>query len=606
MMKNYFSKSLRFKKHVTIQLLCLIIALPAFAQKIKGKVSDSKNVPLVGATVVVKGSTKGTQTDLNGNFEINELPHGQSTLVVSFIGYLKKEVNVSVPQGKEINVILENDDSSLDELIVTGVFDQRKQLEASVSITTIDAKQLKTLAPVSAADLLKNVPGVYVNSSAGEVDNQITVRGTPTNNRIGSENMSGYYYVAMLEDGMPVANLTGNGLGPDFYLRADVNVKRIEAVRGGSASITGSDAPGGMFNYVSKEGGTDFGLTTILKYGLEGNANPYYRGDLGFGGPINAKKDLTYYVGGFYRQSYGARNPGFLVNDGGQVRANIVKNIKGGKIKLYSKYINDKNGRFDFLPYTDYNHPKIAPGFKNTDTFLGPGDSKFDFKFQKDGEFSTFNPKDQIHNTEKNVGLLLEESFGNGWKISNNAKYSVKFSKWNTQYVNGVGTTNDAGTSGIWTNIGFRSSGTILVKNIWTGEELYKGTMSPTGEYTTIFDKMPNNRFIQGAGNAHHFDLNEFMDQFTVHKQIGKTQLTAGVYYGKSKIDFHSGFAGQYMSTFENRPAPIDVTVTAANGAVNQYTNNFGYKNNGLFYAHHDVNNTRLDLFIGQSCTIGE
>ena len=143
----------------------------------------------------------------------------------------------------------------LDEVIVTGVFDQRTRLESSIAISTLKAKDIERLAPVSAADLLKNIPGVYVNSSLGEIRNTIYSRGVSVGSNDGA---SGYYYVSMQEDGLPVTNATFTNFGPDFFLRADLTTSRVEAVRGGTASILGSNAPGGIFNYVSKTGGTEF------------------------------------------------------------------------------------------------------------------------------------------------------------------------------------------------------------------------------------------------------------------------------------------------------------------------------------------------------------
>lgn len=594
-------------------LLCLMGA-SSFGQQLRGKVIDTKGEALVGASATIKGTTRGATTNLDGNFSFDDLTNGNYTILISFVGYEAKEIKASVPGPESLKVVLNESPASLDEVIVTGVFDQRKRIDASVAISTIDAKELKRLAPVSAADLLKNVPGVFVNSSTGEVNNQVTVRGTPTVNRTGSGNSSGYFYVTMQEDGLPVTNVTGGGVGPDYYLRADVNLKRVEALRGGSSSITGSDAPGGLFNYVSKEGGSSFGATAIVKFGLEGNANPYYRADLGFGGPIGRKKDLSYYVGGFYRRSDGARNPGFNLNNGGQVRANLVKNLKGGKLKLYVKLLDDRNGVFDFLPYTNFGKPQIAPGFKNTDTFVGGGDGVFSYRYFADSPLQTFKPKDLIHSKEKMAGFLFEKSFGNGWQVKNNVKYSNKSSNWNVQYVLGVGSTgiDASGAPGIWGNVGPRTLfgsprlGTLSVKDASTGQEIYRSAQTASGVFTTQLDNMPNNGFIFGMGNTLSFKLNEIIDQFEIHKKIGRSDFTLGAYYGKSKVDYTGGFSGQYLYTLENRPSPLDITVTGNNGAVTQITSPFGYKNNGIFYAHNDLTNTRLDLFFGQTSVLSD
>lgn len=615
MKKNFYHhcRIRNFIFQIQLHVFFLTITFSTFAQnKISGIVKDIKNENIAGASVKIKGSTLGTITNKDGAFEIAGVADGSHSLVVSFIGYKANEQKIVVPTSGSIIIKLEESIDYLEEVVVTGVFDARKRIDASVAISVITEKELKTLAPVSAADLLKNIPGVFVNSSVGEVNNQITVRGTPTVNRPASGSSSGYFYVSMQEDGLPVTNVSGGAIGPDYYLRSDVNLKRVEAVRGGSSSITGSDAPGGLFNYVSKEGGKKFELNTTLKYGLEGDANPYYRADLGFGGPINAKKDLTYYVGGFYRRSDGARNPGFNLNNGGQVKANLVKTFKGGKLKLYGKILDDKNGVFDFLPYTNFDNPQIASGFKNTDTFVGAG-GEFTYRNFGDSPLVNFNPKNLIHSKEKMAGLSFDKSFGNGWQIKNNAKYSSKSSDWNVQYVLGVGSTGlDAtGLPGIWGNIGastlFGSPrlGTISVKNQETGEEYYRGQQTAKGVFTTQLDNMPNKGYIFGMGNALDFTVNEIIDQLEIHKRIGKSDFTLGAYYGQSEVDYTGGFSGQYLTTLENNPTPLNITITAANGDVTKMTSPYGYKNNGIFYNHNALTNKKLNLFFGQSSALG-
>ncbi|MCF3243899.1 TonB-dependent receptor plug domain-containing protein, partial [Escherichia coli] len=85
-----------------------------------------------------------------------------------------------------------SDSKVTDEVVVTGVFDRRERMDASIAISTLSAKQIEMQVPLSSADLLKNVPGVYVNSALGEVRNTVYSRGVSA----GSvEASTGYYYV---------------------------------------------------------------------------------------------------------------------------------------------------------------------------------------------------------------------------------------------------------------------------------------------------------------------------------------------------------------------------------------------------------------------------
>jgi len=595
-------------KNLLLQIIFLILlSLSSFAQQsIHGKIMDYKGNPLSGATVEVKGTKMSTLTDAQGNFTIG-VPSGSPKLVVSMVGYKKQEVPIA---GKsEFAISLTEFTSELNQVVVTGLFDKRKRLDASVAISTISSDQIKAQAPISAADLLKNIPGVFVNSASGEIRNQVVVRGTPTKNDISL----GYFYVSMQEDGLPIANLTGYNFGPDYYLRADATIARVEAVRGGSASITGSDAPGGLFNYVSKTGDSKFRMDVRAKYGLEGNSNPYYRADVNVGGPLNHKGDWTYNVGGFYRYSDGARYAGYPLNKGGQFKANIVKKFTNGSLKLYAKYLNDRNGFFDFLPFTNFDHPTIASGFKNTNTFAGPGNQAFDFLYTKDGSVHHFDPKDLIHNLDRAVGLDWQQNLGKGWIISNNIKYTDKESQWNTVTPLGVISGDNILFYYIINALG--KIGTFDFTDLTTGNTLlsvkqgyqFNSQGQVTGfKLTTVNNQLPNNQ-VQSApmlfqiANGLHANIKEVMDQFSINKTVGKSLFTLGAYYGHSHINFEKGFAGTEYTTLENKPHPLGITYTGSGGSTAQYSTPQGWVTTGSSFSLNLLDNNRLDVFFGQS-----
>jgi outer membrane receptor for ferrienterochelin and colicin len=80
---------------------------------------------------------------------------------------------------------------------------------------------------------------------------------------------------------------TYGNYGPDYFLRPDATLGRLEAVKGGTASILGANAPGGIFNYIMKEGGSKTAGEVVTKYGLEGDGkNNFYRTDFNIGGPL--------------------------------------------------------------------------------------------------------------------------------------------------------------------------------------------------------------------------------------------------------------------------------------------------------------------------------
>ena len=205
-MKKYLTSS--FKAFIAVMIFLLAFTTEIFAQNtdISGQVKASVGDPLVGAAVLVKGTSNGTVTDANGSFSLKNVPKG-SSLVVSFVGFISKEVNAN----GALNITLEEGDA-LDEVVVTGVFDARTKMSASVAISTISSKQIERLSATSAGDLLKNIPGVYVNQARGEIWNTVYSRGISA----GSiDNVNGYYYVSMQEDGLPVTNINA---GVDYQI----------------------------------------------------------------------------------------------------------------------------------------------------------------------------------------------------------------------------------------------------------------------------------------------------------------------------------------------------------------------------------------------------
>uniref|UniRef100_UPI00311F232C TonB-dependent receptor plug domain-containing protein n=1 Tax=Erythrobacter sp. TaxID=1042 RepID=UPI00311F232C len=135
-----------------------------------------------------------------------------------------------------------------DVIIVTGVARGQNRLESSVSVSSIGADSIADLNPSSSADLIRQIPGIRSEASGGEGNANIAVRGIPVST-------GGARYIQLQEDGLPILEfgdiIFGNA---DNFLRADRNVARVEAIRGGSASTFASNSPGGIINFISKTG----------------------------------------------------------------------------------------------------------------------------------------------------------------------------------------------------------------------------------------------------------------------------------------------------------------------------------------------------------------
>lgn len=257
-----------------------------------------------------------------------------------------------------------------DEIIVTGRAGVGKYVkqDASFAISVIGKDELRLVNPTSVADVFKSVPGFWVESSGGEASNNIRTRGIPRD---------GYSAVGLQEDGLPVQHDPGLGyLNADQSFRLDESINRVEAVRGGPASIFASNAPGGVVNFITRKPGDK--AEGVIK--LEVGDYDHYRTDFWYGTPV--AEGLSVYAGGFYRQNNGVRDPGYTANKGGQFRVGVVKSLEKGELSLDYKRIDDTIAFYLPVPILSNDDSKSAvPGFDpNYGTLAGPETSVLSFR----------------------------------------------------------------------------------------------------------------------------------------------------------------------------------------------------------------------------------
>ncbi|MBN2610375.1 MAG: TonB-dependent receptor [Bacteroidales bacterium] len=235
----------------TLFLLINLCMLPLYAQvKVNGFVKDVENQPLVGATVVIKGTTTGTVTDLNGNFSL-EVPDLNAVLIISYVGYLTEEFQLNGLD--KIEVTLVNDITGLDEIVVIGYGSQRKR-DLTGSVATVDNERLIDIPATNlTAALQGSVAGLSINTSSGAPGSgsNILVRGVKS--ILASNNP------LVIIDGIPGGSI-------DDIHPADI--ENIQVLKDAAAtSIYGSRASGGVIIISTKRGKS--GKVTV-------NYNGYY------------------------------------------------------------------------------------------------------------------------------------------------------------------------------------------------------------------------------------------------------------------------------------------------------------------------------------------
>ena len=238
-------------------LLFLAVSFAAFAQslQVSGKILDSTGFGLPGVTVLEKGTTTGTVTDVNGNYNIN-VSSTRAILVYSFVGYETQEVLVG--NQTTINLTLKESIGALDEVLVIG-YGTQKEKELTSAITTLRTEDIvKTPAPNAMQSLQGRVPGVQiVSSGAPGASPTVRVRG------VGSfEGNAAPLYVV---DGMFFDNI-------DFLNPNDI--ENISVLKDASAAaIYGVRASNGVILVTTKSGGFDQ-RPEIIYDGYFGIQNP--------------------------------------------------------------------------------------------------------------------------------------------------------------------------------------------------------------------------------------------------------------------------------------------------------------------------------------------
>ncbi|MCJ7467798.1 MAG: TonB-dependent receptor, partial [Maribacter sp.] len=264
-------------------LIVVLIGISAFSQEVfTGKIVDANGAPLAGANITLEPGNFFGVTDLNGVFQINGVTNGTYDLTITFLGAKTIRQSVAIEVGAEpLQITLEEDPLNLQNVVVTGNFEPRTQLGSITAITTLNSRELHQNFPRGTANILQSIPGTFTDASAGEVFTKVYSRGISAS----AEDDMGWYYVSLQEDGLPVSLVQHSYYSPDLFYRYDLTTEKLEAIRGGSAVITALNAPGGIYNFISRAPRDQLGGEVELQGGLQGDGNPLYRIDGTLGGP---------------------------------------------------------------------------------------------------------------------------------------------------------------------------------------------------------------------------------------------------------------------------------------------------------------------------------
>jgi|GEM_PF-39127 len=501
-------------------MLFLLSLTSAVAQSsISGIVTDEDNLPIPNANILIKGSSEGTVTDLDGKFSLNTSLKGEQEVAVSFIGYqtMYKKVQLN-GQAVNLNFQLNPDAMSFDEVLVTGVMNEKSKLASSVSVTTLDPKIIEQSAPRTTAEVFRNIPGIKAEASAGDGNTNITVRGVPISS-------GGSRYLQLQEDGLPILLYGDIAFSTqDQYLRLDPTVARIEAIRGGSAATATSNGPAGIINFISKTGNVAGG-TVRTSFGVDYQS---MRTEFNYGAPIG--NGLSFNIGGFFRQGEGPRNANTLVNNGGQIKANLTKRFDNGTARVYFKMLNDRTAAYMPMPI-QVSGTNANPTWESVDGLNAASNGLHSPFFQQsagfgpNGERRTSDINDGIHSKSSAVGVQFDFDLGNGWQLNSSSRMAINGGRFIAPFTAQVGTTSSL-MEGILRGTGDTTAGGAVspytINRVTSGEEI-TDTDNGLAQRIHLFDVELEN-------------FNNFMSDTRVSKKFGNIDLTLGAFYGQQNI----------------------------------------------------------------------
>ena len=571
---------------------------PIFGQlSIGGELKNNLGEPYEGAHIGLEPGNHTTTSKKDGSFLINNLVSGEYLMRVSYLGTKTYSEMVYVKECDVfLDIILMDDVLALQAVVVTGTFEPRSKLSSSTAISTLETSMIRQTFPRGTADLLQYVPGTFTDPSAGEVFTKVYSRGISAS----AEDDMGWYYVSLQEDGLPVSLVQHSYYAPDIFHRTDIFTEKVEALRGGSAAITALNAPGGIYNFISKGPSEILDGEFRLHGGLQGDDNPMFRIDGTIGGPLG--KNWFFNVGGHYRKDEGARNTEFTFSKGGQFRFNILKKHQKGFVKFYGKLLDDFTNRYTGVAATNWNQPAAAFGQDfNTTALLMPAFSANvpDGRRLTERATNRFDPSQGVHAQDKAFGLDIFQNLSDDWTFRFNLKYSHKNANWQTSISNAFVSLNDPLAYFI-TGAQF-PIGEVVFKDAVLGTELARLDNSGilTGEpfqYTGT-GALPYDGIMGTAAWLKQNKSDEWMNQLTIRKTMDNHDLSFGLGAGISNTSlFTQGSFG--FVTYEPNPRMLHVTLENPDQPVIALSDSNGLSNyGGLFFDNARADVTQVAFF---------
>jgi len=458
------------KNQVTLIFAFLAIIVGHSQTLLKGKVLDENNIPLGGATVIIKGSRTGVATDFNGNFEIKSQEENTS-LLVSYVGYVTKEVNANSSQFMEIQLF--PDSEKLNEVVVTALGITRAEKKIGYATQKIDTKIIEEISAPNVGNLFTGqVAGLSVSNPTGLFQSpSFSLRGKT-----------------------PLIVIDGIAVETDFFDVAASDISDINVLKGTTASaLYGSRGRNGAILITTKNAKVE-GLEVSVTHNTMVSAGftVFPETQTEYGNGSNGKYEFWDGKDGGISDGdmiWGPKfEPGVLVS---QWNSPIYDNVSGETTPWWGDVAGtqyDDKSRFSRVPTPWEYH-------NNLKDFMGTGFiSSTDFSIASKSEKSSFrlsgnysNQKDRVPNSELKSGGL---SFKSTTQLTNKLTLDSKLS-YNKLYSpnyprHGYGPKNHMYTILIW--MGDDVNGQELKDHLYVpGQEGYRQANYNYAWYNNVY-----------------------------------------------------------------------------------------------------------------------
>ena len=539
----------------------------SFAQKtVTGTVLDNEGLPIIGANVLIEGTSEGTVTDIDGAFSL-DVPSGAETLILSYTGYETQELDITNTSNLGTLTLLEGE--VLDEIVITGVGKGTSTKKLGFAVSKINEEQLEEVPGLDPGNALRGkAPGVRVVQASGNPSYGAEIR------LRGSTSISGNQRPLIIVDGI----ITEGDL-------RDINmddVESMEVVKGAAASaLYGSLAGNGVIQIITKTGNSDGnGMRVTLK-------NEYGFSSLNGSYPIATKHR-------FLNDSLGQVRNGDWNGDGTESSNYGFGLDDGGSI------VDDPDGIFDndFLAPTFDNIDRFMSGasFYNNNISIATTDKTtnymLSFSNQVSGGIVDILPNYKRRNFRANIDSRPSDKF----KISFRSSYGI---------TDGVDVTEQGQGENLFFNL-LTSDPYIDLEDGVTTDEDGNQVYNPQPAGVEISATNAENALYLGSELDWGFDRTRFLGGVSAQYSI-LDGLTAELAYTLDKTN-EEGFFQRPKSFFDQSVgANVNGSLFLNDREINksvasaqlQYDTQLGDRLNGVFtlkYLYEDLTDERLNV----------